>query len=83
MGVGGKMLAAIAAQDWMYAGGPSVSCVQLALAALAGGDLIAADNGLLATCAITTLTFADRPEVMDAWEVARIDAYGRGSLFAI
>ena len=82
-GVGGKMLAAIAAQDWMYAGGPSASCVQLALAALAGGDLIAADNGLLATCAITTLMFADRPEVMDAWDAARNDAYGRGSLFAI
>ena len=82
-GVGSKMLAAIAAQDWMYAGGPSESCVELALAALADGDLIAADNGLLPTCAITTLMFADRPEVMDAWDVARIDAYGRGSLFAI
>jgi tetratricopeptide (TPR) repeat protein len=82
-GVGGKMLAAIAAQDWMYNGGPSESCVELALAALAGGELIAADNGLLATCAITTVMFADRPEVMDQWEVARADAYRRGSLFAI
>ncbi len=82
-GVGAKMLAAIAAQDWMYAGGPGDACVELALAALAGGELVAADNGLLATSAITTLAFADRPEVIDAWESARADAHGRGSLFAI
>jgi DNA-binding CsgD family transcriptional regulator len=82
-GVGGKMLAAIAAQDWMYAGGPNDACAELSLAALAGGDLIAADNGFLATCAITNLVFADRPEAMDAWEVARADAHDRGSLFAI
>jgi DNA-binding CsgD family transcriptional regulator len=82
-GVGAKMLAAIAAQDWMYACGPSDACAELALAALAGGDLIAADNGLLATCAITTLVFADRREAMEAWELARADAHGRGSLFAI
>jgi DNA-binding CsgD family transcriptional regulator len=82
-GVGGKMLAAIAAQDWVYAGGPNDACAELSLAALAGGDLIAADNGFLATCAITNLVFADRPEAMDAWEVARADAHDRGSLFAI
>jgi DNA-binding CsgD family transcriptional regulator len=82
-GVGSKMLAAIAAQDWMYAGGPNDACAELSLAALAGGDLIAADNGFLATCAITNLVFADRPEAMDAWEVARADAHDRGSLFAI
>jgi DNA-binding CsgD family transcriptional regulator len=82
-GVGAKMLAAIAAQDWMYACGPSDACAELALAALAGGDLIASDNGLLATCAITTLVFADRPEAIEAWELARADAHARGSLFAI
>jgi DNA-binding CsgD family transcriptional regulator len=82
-GVGEKMLAAIAAQDWMYACGPADACAELSLAALAGGDLIAADNGLLPTCAITTLVFADREEALDWWGVARKDAYGRGSLFAI
>jgi DNA-binding CsgD family transcriptional regulator len=82
-GVGAKMLAAIAAQEWMYAGGPGNACVELSLAALAGGDLIAADNGLLATVAITNLVFADREEAVDWWEVARTDAYRRGSLFAI
>jgi len=82
-GVGAKMLAAVAAQHWIYAGGPSDACSELSLAALTGGDLIAADNGLLATCAITNLVFADRPEAINAWELARADAYGRGSLFAI
>lgn len=82
-GIGAKMLAAIAAQDWMYSGGPGDECCQLAIAALAGGELIAADNGLLATCAITTLVFADREEAVEWWEVARTDAYRHGSLFAI
>jgi DNA-binding CsgD family transcriptional regulator len=82
-GVGAKMLAAIAAQEWVYAGGPATACAELSLAALAGGDLIAADNGLLATVAITNLVFADREEAVDWWEAARKDAYRRGSLFAI
>jgi len=82
-GVGARMLAAIAAQAWMYSCGPADACVELSLAALAGGELIAADNGLLATCAITNLVFADRDEVLDWWAVARADAFGRGSLFAI
>lgn len=81
-GAGAKMLAAIAAQEWMYACGPSDGCVQLSRAALAGGELIASDNGLLATCAITNLVLADRPEAMEAWEQARSDAHARGSLFA-
>jgi DNA-binding CsgD family transcriptional regulator len=82
-GVGAKMLAAIAAQHWVYAAGPSDACSELSLAALAGGELIAADNGLLATCAITNLVLADREEALDWWEAARTDAHRRGSLFAI
>jgi DNA-binding NarL/FixJ family response regulator len=82
-GVGAKMLTAIAAQQWMYSCGPADACAQVSLAALAGGELIAADNGLLATVAITNLVFADREEAVHWWEVARKDAYRRGSLFAI
>lgn len=77
------MLAAIAAQEWMYDCGPSDACAELSLVALEGGDLIGADNGLLATCAITNLVLADREEAIDAWEFARADAHRRGSLFAI
>jgi DNA-binding CsgD family transcriptional regulator len=82
-GVGAKMLAAIAAQEWLYAGGPADACVELSLAALDGGELIEADNGLLATVAITNLVFADREEALYWWEAARTDAHRRGSLFAI
>jgi DNA-binding CsgD family transcriptional regulator len=82
-GIGSKMLAAIAAQEWVYACGPADACAELSLAALAGGDLIAADNGLLATVAITNLVFADREEAVDWWEVARRDAHRHGSVFAI
>jgi len=81
--IGAKMLASIAAQHWMYAGGPSDAVSELSLGALAGGDLIAADNGLLANCAITNLTFADREEAASWWEVARTDAHRRGSLVAM
>ena len=83
-GVGARMLAALAAQDWMLCGGGSAeACAALALAALEGGELIAADNGLLATCAITTLVWADREDALDWWDAARTDAYRRGSVFAI
>jgi hypothetical protein len=82
-GVGAKMLAAIAAQEWVYAGGSADACSALSLAALEGGELIAADNGLLATCAITNLVHADRPEAEQWWQVARAGAHRRGSLFAV
>jgi DNA-binding CsgD family transcriptional regulator len=81
-GRGAKMLAAVATQEWVYAGGPSDECTALALEALAGGDLIAADNALLGVTAITQLAMADREEAMDAWQVSLADAYARGSLFS-
>ncbi len=80
--LGDKMLAAVAAQQWAFAGGPSEPCAELSLQALAGGELIAADNGLLGAVAIITLTMADGEEALDAWEVALVDAHRRGSLFA-
>jgi DNA-binding CsgD family transcriptional regulator len=81
-GLGAKMLAAVAAREWAFAGGPSAACAELSLQALAGGELIAADNGLLGAVAIITLTLADREEALDAWEVSLADAHRRGSLFA-
>jgi DNA-binding CsgD family transcriptional regulator len=81
-GVGAKMLAAVAVQEWVYAGGPSGECAALALEALEGGDLIAADSALLGVTAITQLAMADREEAMDAWQVSLADAYARGSLFS-
>ena len=54
-----------------------------ALRALAGGELIAADNGLLSNSAIPPLAFADREEVMAAWDAALADAHRQGSPYSI
>jgi DNA-binding NarL/FixJ family response regulator len=82
VGLGAKMLAAVAAQEWMLAGGPSDACAELAIEALAGGDLVEADNGLLAVTAIVVLALADRDEAIAAWQSSLADAHGRGSLFS-
>ena len=82
-GVGPRMLAAIAAHAWMYAGGPSDAISELSLAALADGELIAADSGLAATYPITNLTYADRDDAEYWWELASADAHRRGSLLSI
>ncbi len=81
-GVGAKMLATVAAREWMFAGGSSKACAELALEALAGGELIAVDDAFLGITAILVLVRADRPEARDAWELSLADAHSRGSLFA-
>jgi hypothetical protein len=78
--LGGKMLAALAAHEWAYSGGPSSPCVELALQALEDGALLAADVTLLGAVAISTLTLADREEAMEMWVRAQIEAHRRGSL---
>lgn len=82
-GLGRKMMAAVASWEWAHGNGPREDCGELALAALAGGELIAADNGLLPMYAIATLIVCDREEVMDAWEQMLGEAHRRGSLFGI
>jgi DNA-binding CsgD family transcriptional regulator len=82
--VGRKMLAATAALTSIYRGDPVDDAVALSAAAFAGGELLEADNGLLSTSAIITLTLADRyDESLSAWEAATADGHRRGSLFAI
>lgn len=79
-GVGAKMLAAVAARHWAYAGGAADECARLALGALRGGDLIAADNVFLSVTAVLVLALADRDEAVDGWEALLQDARVRGSL---
>ena len=81
--VSAKMLAAIAAVSWTYAGGPADQCAEVALSALRGGELIATDNGLLAFAATSALVLADRPEAIEASDAQTADAYRRGSLFSM
>ena len=82
-GVGEKALAAVAGVYWAYSGGSADECCELALAALAGGDLMRADNGLLGIAATRPLIIADREEVMDAWDQALAEAHRRGSIFEL
>lgn len=81
-GLGARMLAAVAAQEWAYAGGPSTACAELSRQALAGGALQVADFELFGVTALTTLVLADREEAVDLWDGALADAHRRGSLFA-
>jgi hypothetical protein len=74
----------VAALANTYQGEPAGHCVALARAALQGGDLIDADNGLLSTSAICALVLTDHhDEALAAWETTQADGYRRGSLFAI
>ena len=81
-GVGAKMLAAVAAAEWTYSGGTSEQCATLALAALAGGELIEADDGFSSVIAIWTLVLADRAEALEALERSLEQAHRSGSLLA-
>ncbi|MBP2368524.1 helix-turn-helix domain-containing protein [Pseudonocardia parietis] len=80
-GLGAKMLAAVAAQEWAYAGGSSEVCAELARQALDGGALLAADFELLGMTALVTLVLADSEAAPAAMDAAQADAHRCGSLF--
>jgi DNA-binding CsgD family transcriptional regulator len=82
-GTGAKMLAAVAALVWAYSARPADACAELALAARAGEEPIAADNPVLSIVAIIPLALADRDEALDAWRVSLADAHRRGSLYSV
>ena len=81
--VGDKMLAAIAAAHWSWTGGSAAEVSELASAAVAGGDLMRADNALLTIAAIRPLVVADREEAVAAWEQCLSEAHRRGSAFEL
>ena len=81
--LGTKMLMSLAALHWSYSGGPADDCAALALSALEGRELIAADNALMSVSAIFTLSLADVEEAADIWEEAVAEAHRRGSLFSM
>ena len=81
-GAGAKMLAAVVSRQLAYSGGSAAECAQIALEALEGGQLIAADVAFLSVTAILTLVRADRREADDAWEELARESRVRGSLAA-
>jgi DNA-binding CsgD family transcriptional regulator/tetratricopeptide (TPR) repeat protein len=82
-GVGAKMLAAVIAYGQVHRAGPARDCVELALAALAGGQLIEVDGGYMAMAAVIPLILADSDEVDAAFEEALAVAHRQGSLFSL
>lgn len=81
-GLGAQMLAALAAVHWMYAGGPAGAVSDLALRALENGALVSTRPSW-AAYALTTLTFADRPEAEGWWDRITAAGYEAGSLTAM
>jgi AAA ATPase domain len=81
-GAGANLLAAIASVQWAYTEGSADECAELALAALAGGALLAVDDNLISICPIVTLALADRDEAVGACEALRDHAHRQGSLFS-
>ncbi len=82
-GLGEKAMAAVAAWHMAHSNGPLEESVELGLGALSGGELIAADGGLLPVYAMIPLILGDREEVMDAWEQMLAAAHRSGSMFGI
>jgi DNA-binding CsgD family transcriptional regulator len=82
-GAGAKMLAAVIAYGEVHRAGPARDCVELALAALAGGQLIEVDGGYMAMAAVIPLILAESDEVDAAFEEALSVAHRQGSLFSL
>jgi DNA-binding CsgD family transcriptional regulator len=79
-GAGARMLAAMAAWEAVCSDGTAEECAGLALAALEGGRLSAADPALIVFAAIVTLVMTDRPEAVDYLRQALDGAHRGGSL---
>ena len=82
-GPGARMLAGMAAYEWLCTDGTAAETAELGLAALEGGYLTGADSSLVSFAAIATLIHADREEVMDVWAEMLEESHRRGSLFAV
>jgi DNA-binding CsgD family transcriptional regulator len=81
-GAGARMLAAVAAWVALCTDGTAAECAELALRALEGGELAAADSALMVYPAILTLILTDRPEVVEILRQRLDDAHRHGSLFS-
>jgi DNA-binding CsgD family transcriptional regulator len=81
-GVGAKMMAATAAMVNAQLDASATECSELALAALAGGDLMRVDPGYLILALTMVLTVADREEGIEVLDEVLAEAHRHGSLVA-
>ena len=82
-GLGGSMLAAVAAWHSAVDGGPADECAELALAALASGRLVSVDPSCITTAAVGALALADRDEALSAADATMTAARRIGALIGI
>jgi DNA-binding CsgD family transcriptional regulator len=83
-GAGGKMLLALLAYEDARAGAPAGRAIPLAREALAGGALLAEQNGGASYVqAGLVLTLADLDEALAVWEASLAEAHRSGSAFAL
>jgi DNA-binding CsgD family transcriptional regulator len=82
-GLGGSMLAAVAAWDWAVQGGTAEECAELALGALASGRLVSVDPGCMAVAAAGALGLADRDEALSACDAMMTGARRLGALIGV
>ena len=80
VGVGARTLRAVAAWDWAMTDGSAERCAEIALEALADGELITADPGFGAVVAGGVLGLADREEAIEVFAAAMVEAERQGSL---
>ena len=81
-GIGAKMLASIAAWGWAESAGPAESVVELARAALAGGELLRTDS-VTSIVATLPLFLADLDEALEVHDEMRAEGHRTGSVFTI
>ena len=68
--------------DWAHRNEPAEVCAAAAAAALAGGELTAAfQGGAVPIAPMIVLTWADRPEALEALDALQVVAHRSGSLF--
>jgi DNA-binding NarL/FixJ family response regulator len=79
--IGTKMLQGSAAFAWAAAAGPAKECEALGLRALAGGGLLATGGGLAWSAAIVSLILSDSPHAAEHLEIAKGEAFRKGSVF--
>ena len=81
-GAGARMVEAMSAYAWMLQGGPADRCGELSLRALAGSELLDADDTFFTIAAMGPLMAADREEAITMWDTITAAAHRRGSMFS-
>jgi DNA-binding NarL/FixJ family response regulator len=82
-GAGARMLEAMSAYAWMLQAGPADASAELALRALAGGELADRDDTFFLVAAQAVLVNSDRDEAMTHWDAVSAAAHRKGSLFSV